>query len=655
MRWQRWVKALPEQLKRLTDGGWQVRGDAILPSGETVQRFCQAAPLGGVPEDMKRGGELVKRKWLNEREVLRIDKQFQQSCRHGPSAVAYFDKLERVHGNRIRELGRSPKRSAMLELRDRHGRGEPGDKRPGRSGRKRLPIDDRVRAAYADLALHKNNFSHAEAYRYARDVAAELGVSIPSKATMKLDFKRWYPQPAVELAKRPRAFEAKCLPKMERAYTEIAPQEWLSLDGHVLNLRCQAPDAHKSGKSIRPVLTGVLDIRTRMFVGSDIRGTENSNGILAGLKRAYQEYGCARHFYADNGEAYKASLGHRVRPKLYDDPRIGDLCRETGAERHSAIPYQGWAKMIESHWRFVVERFERYFTSWWGNRIDTRPEDAAKLPVWDMPTLDEVRDAWREFLKAHHAEPQYGDGMYGLSPQLAMEQFRSEIRRVDGDVLDFICTRAVGYRKIGRDGVRHNGVLYGQYDEDVFKLQGQKVVVKVDPADAGYVWLYDERTGDVYRAHNRRLDGSSQEDVREAAKLRAKLRRLAKEYRPNRDFLLETTTGQIMRKRAERAEARQAAARAALPAPAEPSVTIVRGDLAQPVKRAQRQKIRRAGAGRTAVAGTSNERRDPFKKLAEIGAQEPPAAESGVDRFDLWAIHRRLGLDQVEPVESEAG
>ena len=345
----------------------------------------------------------------------------------------------------------------------------------------------------------------------------------------------------------------------------------------------------------------------------------------------HREYGCARHYYADNGEAYKASIGHRARPKLFGDPRIADLCTETGAIRHNAIPYQGWSKMIESHWRFVVERFERYFTSWWGNRIDARPEDAAKLPVWDMPTLDDVRAAWVEFLAAHHAEPQHGDGMYGLSPQLALEQFRTEVRRIDDDVLQFICTRTIGRRKVGRDGVRVNGVLYGQFDEDVFMLQGRQVVVKVDPSDAGYVWLYDEQTGDVHRAHNRRLNGSIQEDVREAAKFRAKMRRLAKQYLPNRDFLLDAPVQQIMRKKAERAEARQAAKRAELPAPTEPAVTIVRSDPTDAVRKANRRTRREQIAAVAVGQGqVSNDPQTAFDLLfTSLREKETETSDAG--------------------------
>jgi hypothetical protein len=623
----RWWRGLPEEQRCRRGHRLLARGDALLPHrsvapGVTVSAFLQSIqPPERVAPDAVEGSERLRQKTLDAMELLRRDRQFRsEHAKLAPTSPAYFENFRRVHGAWARERGLGCGRSAMLSLRKRAARCETIDKRAARSGRKpAIQIDPRVADAYLALALHANRFSLREAWRAARDRAEELGVTLPSEPTMRRWFRRHYPEPVRRLAQSPKRFEAACLPKIAREYSAVAPLEWISLDGHVLNLRAQAPDAAKTGRAIRPVLTGALDVRTRTFVGSDIRATENSDGILAGLMQMHRDYGCARNYYYDNGQAYKAGLGARLRPKLYEDPRIGDLCRETGATRHHAVPYQGWAKMIESTWRQVVERFERYFASWFGNRIDTRPDDAAKLPVWQLPTLDDVRAAWAEFLRAYHAEPQTGDGMYGLSPNLALEQFRTEVRRVDESVLRFRCACTVGYRKVGRDGVRIAGVQYGAWDEDVFRWQGRRVLVRRDPDDAGYVWLYDEQARDVVIAHNRKLTGATQEDVRAAARHRARLRRLAKEYLPARDFLLDTTPQQIMRRKAERAQARERRVRAELPAAAAPDVTLVRPDLVEPVQRARQRQAAALQAAAPAV-------RAGFERLAQRAREDEIAA-----------------------------
>ncbi len=646
-----WVEQLPDSQKgKADDGAWQVGGDAVLPDGMTVMEFTNTMPLGRLPEEVRRGTDKQRAKYLDAQQVRRLDSQFQRAHPNlAPTTAAYFDKFAEAHGAEVRGLGHSPKRSAMLGYRRDWGRNELTDKR-GRSGRKPLPEPDaRVCDAYVAVAMHPNFDSYAEAWRHARDVADEFGVPMRSKSWWRRWFQSKYPAWAVQAAKRPRKFESDHLPKIHRTYTEIDPLEWISLDGHVLNIMVQAADAAQTGRKCRPVLTGVLDIRTRLFVGSDIRATENSDGILAGLMQMHQNYGCARHYYADNGKAYKASVGARIRRKLLDDPRIGGLAAQTGAERHNAIPYHGWAKMIESHWRFVVERFERYFPSWWSNCIDARPEDAAKLRVDQCPTLDEVRAAWTEFLKAHHAEPQHGDGMYGLSPNLALEQFRTEVRKLDPDVLEFLCCRTETrrkdrLRKVGRDGVRYAGILYGHFDEQVWRLQGRRVLLRIHPADASFVWVCDQAGVPLCKAHNRQLTGATREEVREAARTCARMKRIAKQYAPARDFLLDTTTTQVMQRRAVHAQRREAACRAELPEPVEPAVTLVRPDLVGAVQEVNR--TGRRAALKRAVERPTKRARSGFERLAERARQDEAAEAEQRARPSRAARFAELNYEQ---------
>jgi hypothetical protein len=543
--------------------------------------------------------------------------------------------------------------SSLYEYRARlrHDGNHDGRGRP-RGG---TTVDPRLAEHFAARALHENGFQLSVCWRDTRDLAEELELALPALPWWRRWLRETYPHAARVLARSRKRHADVCLPKIERTYTDIAPLEWISLDGHVLNLRCQAEDARKTGKAIRPTLTGVLDIRTRLFVGWDLRPTENSDGILAGLMRMHREYGCARHYYADNGAAYKASLGHRVRPQLFDDPRIGQLCAMTGAERHNAIPYAAWAKMIESHWGGVVQNFEKYFTSWWGNKIETRPDEASKVPVWDLPTLAEVRAAWSEFLVSYHAEPQQGDGMYGLSPQLVYEQFAQEKRVLDADVLRFVCSRTLrgkkgqpGYRIVRRDGVRIDGRIYGQYQEEVHLWQRRKVLVRIDPSDLGYIWLYDEQRRDVLIATNRQLSGATSEDLREAQRFRARLKKLAAEYLPGQDFLLESTPQQIMHKKAERAQARQAVARAALPVASAPAVTIVRPDLVKPVQAALAARARpRLPAGDSSTSVPT-----ALERLSDVGARaSEPETRTPLPRRDLRSMedpHRGESDDEGE-------
>ncbi len=504
-------------------------------------------------------------------------------------------------------------------------------------------VDQRLRDCFVARACHPNNLHLSQAWRDTRDLAEQLELPLPSRRWWELWFKRNYPQHIVRYAKRPREFDDKNLPKLRREYTETDPLEWVSLDGHVLNVMCRVPDARQGWRKGRPTLTGVLDIRTRMFVGWDIRATEDSDGILAGVKRCLRDWGCPRHYYADNGEAYKASLGHkhRLRRQMFDDPRLVGLAAQTGAERHNAIPYHGWSKMIESHWHTVIDAFERYFPSFWGSNPTDRPEEANRIRIDQLPTIDDVTAAWREYLVAYHAAPQGGDAMNGLSPNLAMEQYRTEVRRLEPDVLDFLCCRLVGPRTVGRDGVKWNNVLYGHFDEQVWRHQGKQVWLRLDPDQAESIWICERSGAPLCRASNRRLTGATQEEVREAARIRARMRKIAAEYAPARDFLLDTNIQQIMRTRARHAQAREQVAREQLPPPAEPLTTLVRPDLVGPVQAAAKEHRRaqvRSRYGQPAAARSNAEQlADELLSMPGLVESEAPLCSPAQPRSqDDW-------------------
>lgn len=639
-----WLRTLPEQQKLRRANLFAVRGDAILPRnsaspGETLASFLQvheSSSLGAIPVEAKALSGEQRERYLRERRVRRIDVDFQARCTHGKTTAAYRDALHAAHGEEIASLLGGFRWGEILRIREGRVDGRTGN------GRAKQPVDKRLIERYAQIVLSPNfkKSQYAEAWRHARDLAEELGVSMPSRKVMRRAFEDAFPPIARARAKGARSFEAQHLPKIHREYSDVAPLEVVCLDGHVLDLRCQAPDAPKSGHAVRPVLTAVLDVRTRMFVGTDIDTSEHADGILRGLRDMHLKFGCAHSYYVDNGRAYKAAVGvaRRVKRAIFRDERIASLAAETGASVTHALPYQGWSKMVERHFRHVCDSFARYFVSYWGNRPDARPEGVEKLPVWQLPTIEEVREAFASWLTAHHAEPQHGDGMYGLSPATAMEQFSSEVRRIDADVLAFLCTRSIGTRKFGRDGVRVNGVLYGQWDclenPGILALQGETLEVRTVPSDASFVWVREPRNGRIEKLYNRRLNGATQADVRTANRTRSAAKRAARKYFESREVLLGDETREVMRAKAERAKARRAQEAASLPQPQKPDVTIVRPDLqeavAEQASREQRRKTREAAQGRgkrqaqqdAALSTPAQRRRACLERLAQKGRED---------------------------------
>jgi len=179
-------------------------------------------------------------------------------------------------------------------------------------------------------------------------------------------------------------------------------------------------------------------------------------------------------------------------------------------------------------------------------------------------------------------------------------RYRGAIRRIDPDVLDTYFTVAEGPRRVGRDGVRYGSILYTPQAEDLVKLQGRDVWILPSLDNVGLIALCDEREKLLCYAAQQQLVkvGAKDEHARAAFARAARVRRLAKAYLPERDFRLETPTGQILREKAAFARSEEDALRKQRPAPPAPDVPLVRADLATDLKRPGRK-------------------RSPFRRLSE--------------------------------------
>ena len=124
----------------------------------------------------------------------------------------------------------------------------------GRQPKKHGPLDPRVRDAYLQIALHANFADLGEAWRHARDTAQEHHLPMQSPAWFRRWFAREYPKVFVRYSKSKRKFEAENLPKIHRNYDDVSPLEWVSLDGHEMNLFVRVPTANQSWKRVRPIL-----------------------------------------------------------------------------------------------------------------------------------------------------------------------------------------------------------------------------------------------------------------------------------------------------------------------------------------------------------------------------------------------------------------
>jgi hypothetical protein len=686
---KRWARKLSADQWSLRADGRYVRGDAVLPDGRTVAEAWQVAGATRLPNDVSRGTDRTRRKQLAAIDALARYRAF---CREHPqwgkSSPTLFAAFFKVQGAFLREHGLPASRSRWIGrdgLIARVSRNEPVDGRT-RSGRKPGTMDDRLVEAVKEFYLHPNKLTETSAFEEQRRVAWELGIAALTRHQVRRIVAA-IPKAAKVLAREgPRALEAKCVPKVRRDYSDLGAGEWVCMDGRVPDRHVRVADGRGGWKLKRPFVTGVLDVVSGLLE-VDVRETENCEGRLAAAKRWCIRHGVPRHWQDDNAEASKRAFGSprgsAWQRKIVDDRRLGSVLAQLGVELHPATPYTPWSKKIESIWRLLGKHSDKFFAGYWGNRPSERPEDAAKLLRENpelVPTLDEYREHLQTAVETYNATPRRALG--ALSPNLVFEQRQREKRVLSEDAAQLVFTPIEERpRRVLRDGVTYRGILYRLSPEEAVTLQGRAVYVRPDIDLCGQIWLCgaDGKPLAIAQADRLIRCGADSEQLRAAMKEKARFRRLAREYMPGRNFLLETTEGQILRKRAEYARARERELRAKLAPPAAPPVQIVRPDLTAAVRKVKSRARMAAGSrsrlgrdaggtptlpaiagetpalpigagGGAAARGTETPAASGFARLAELygsACASEPAALDPAARPDLFSDDGRKGLCDV--------
>jgi len=218
------------------------------------------------------------------------------------------------------------------------------------------------------------------------------------------------------------------------------------------------------------------------------------------------------------------------------------------------------------------------------------------------------------------------------------EKFQGAVRRIDADALDTYFTVSEGPRRVGRDGVRYRNILYTLEAEDLVKLQGRQVWILPNLDNAGLIALCDKDEKLLCYGVQQQLvkAGAKDQDFRAAMAKAARVRRLAKSYLPERDFLLQTTTGRILAAKREHALAEEASRRKQQPAPAAPTAVIVRPDLVESARRVRRKSeaaVRAAARMGSSGGQTALERLIQRGREEEAAERNQPAVVSRAQRF----------------------
>jgi hypothetical protein len=480
-------------------------------------------------------------------------------------------------------------------------------------------------------------FDQVRGYIIERKLAGDSDWAWPALRTVQQRWRQSTPLAArIAIDEGQRKLRAKAIPKVERDRSHVAAGEALTGDVRTLDFFARAL-GDRGWRRVRLKLTAWACDRSGMFLGSYIGELANSDTILASFKRTCLDAETVPvEVTIDNGRDYKSVGGpHRRKRKWneFDTERVESAFERLGVLVHYAEPHSPWAKKIESLFRPVKSGFDRFMLAYVGGKPEEKPWDVerwSRVNLMQLPTVEDVREQFALFLDAHHETP--GRGIEGLSPRQAFEQFyTTEPRRITRETLDVVCCKIIGPLKVGRDGIRYQREFYGGFDEAVWRMQGEKVWIAVDPIERETVTVCRGDGAPICVARARRMIGQDSQELREAIATQRRFARIANQYPQARDYLLKTPYQQIAHRRKLAAQARQIPD-ATLPKREAPqTVRVVRPDIAAAVEDMKRaaggeaiRKLASMNAGAEALnSGYTATLQDLNKKTRPLESEQP--------------------------------
>jgi len=238
--------------------------------------------------------------------------------------------------------------------------------------------------------------------------AQEMGWSIPSRAT----FYRIVSQDlsAVERAagrEGRSALRKEVLPKNTIAAPEVRNKYWVAdhrqLDFFVIDPR--------TGKPVRPWITSIIEGASRGLLGWKLATAPTADSILQALHASIY---CGSPFQPSVPEWFLTDNGQDFRSHV-----VTGTLKDLGIKHRTAEVEAAWQKPVESFFKILSYRFDRFF-AWTGHNVMARPEllDEKKLAAeGKLPTFEELEIAFAEFARWYNTEHQHtGDGMDGKTP-----------------------------------------------------------------------------------------------------------------------------------------------------------------------------------------------------------------------------------------------
>ena len=173
-------------------------------------------------------------------------------------------------------------------------------------------------------------------------------------------------------------------PTPRRSRAHFHAMEAVNMDGHQCNVFVKFED----GTVTRPMLVGIQDLCSGLFVSTRVDRSENWHIVRLAIGDMVRDYGIPEHIYLDNGRAFAAKgitgrVPNRFRFKVRKEDPQG-LLPSLGVNVHWTLPYNGRAKPIERAWREISERIAKHPIcegAYTGPNVTAKPENYGSKAV----------------------------------------------------------------------------------------------------------------------------------------------------------------------------------------------------------------------------------------------------------------------------------
>ena len=518
----------------------------------------------------------------------------------------------------------------------------------------KVPIDDPFLSEVRRLYMRRDGGKVRYCCKLARQKAAENGWTVCSYKTALRHIN------AIPLAQKilaregEKAYADKVESYIERDYAPVRSNELWNSDHHEMDVLVRVgEEIDKASGEVKPIharpwLTVWQDYRSRKIMGYDLfAGDPCTDNILISFRCAAKAHGLPETIWVDNGRDYDAHALHG-RTKKERRARVVKIDREhtygvfamLNIKARNVQTYHGQSKPIERVFLTLEEQFGKGWDTYCGRSPENRPEGLQeRIDAGKAPTLEEFRQAFAAWVDVYNSSEHTGDGMEGKSPDVVFAENLVTKRTLPDAELDVLTLKPGKPVKVGRNGVRWNGVRYGKYNEILRRRLGQMVYVAGDPKDVKRVAVYTLNHEFICAVDsNERLPANADAPlVKEAMARKRASRKADKAYRQTRFEINESLHEIMMRIPGERLAA---ARRQDNPDPHPPaSISPIRSPMegqAERIQKALKAPVNKVAAGaesldiyafanenfdlptRPALAGGSS--RDFFKALNDAPA-----------------------------------